>query len=54
MSTSPVVVKATAGAIPSPHISRLRWVIILILLLAAIVNYLDRANLSIANTTIAA
>lgn len=54
MSTSPVVVKATAGAIPSTHISRLRWVIILILLLAAIVNYLDRANLSIANTTIAA
>ena len=34
-------------------ITRLRWGIILILLLAAIVNYLDRANLSIANTTIA-
>src|SRR5476651_553535 len=34
-------------------ISRIRWGIILILLLAAIVNYLDRANLSIANTTIA-
>lgn len=37
-----------------PQISRLRWGIILILLLAAVVNYLDRANLSIANTTIAA
>lgn len=35
-------------------VGRLRWGIILILLLAAIVNYLDRANLSIANTTIAA
>jgi sugar phosphate permease len=34
-------------------ISRIRWGIILILLLAAVVNYLDRANLSIANTTIA-
>ncbi|WP_394549959.1 MFS transporter [Pantoea sp. SGAir0180] len=34
--------------------SRLRWGIVTLLLLAAIVNYLDRANLSIANTTIAA
>ncbi|MFT8209880.1 MAG: MFS transporter [Symbiopectobacterium sp.] len=33
-------------------ISRLRWGIILVLLIAAVVNYLDRANLSIANTTI--
>ncbi|MCW2483816.1 MFS transporter, partial [Candidatus Symbiopectobacterium sp. NZEC135] len=33
-------------------ISRLRWSIILVLLIAAVVNYLDRANLSIANTTI--
>ncbi|MDJ0039521.1 MFS transporter [Pantoea allii] len=33
---------------------RLRWGIVTLLLLAAIVNYLDRANLSIANTTIAA
>jgi len=32
----------------------LRWGIVTLLLLAAIVNYLDRANLSIANTTIAA
>lgn len=32
----------------------LRWGIILLLLLGAIVNYLDRSNLSIANTTIAA
>lgn len=38
----------------APTLSRLRWGIILLLLLAAIVNYLDRANLSIANTTIAA
>ena len=37
---------------PSQKISRLRWNIIFILLIAAVVNYLDRANLSIANTTI--
>ena len=37
---------------PPQHISRLRWSIILVLLIAAVVNYLDRANLSIANTTI--
>lgn len=37
----------------APVVSRLRWGIILILLMAAIINYLDRANLSIANTTIA-
>lgn len=36
----------------APKLSRRRWGIILILLLAAVVNYLDRANLSIANTTI--
>ncbi|VEA68882.1 L-galactonate transporter [Serratia plymuthica] len=40
-------------AAPAAPISRLRWGIILILLIAAVVNYLDRANLSIANTTIA-
>ncbi len=33
--------------------SRLRWGFITLLLIAAIVNYLDRANLSVANTTIA-
>ncbi|ASN16620.1 MFS transporter [Pantoea ananatis] len=33
---------------------KLRWGIVTLLLLAVIVNYLDRANLSIANTTIAA
>ncbi|WP_338553653.1 MFS transporter [Paenibacillus sp. KS-LC4] len=32
----------------------LRWGIITLLLLGAVVNYLDRSNLSIANTTIAA
>nr|WP_239565215.1 MFS transporter [Brevibacillus fulvus] len=32
----------------------MRWGIILLLLLGAVVNYLDRSNLSIANTTIAA
>ncbi|ORM63406.1 MFS transporter [Pantoea rodasii] len=35
-------------------LGKLRWGIVLLLLLAAVVNYLDRANLSIANTTIAA
>ncbi|ORM70725.1 MFS transporter [Pantoea rwandensis] len=39
---------------PTPVVSKLRWGIVLLLLLAAVVNYLDRANLSIANTTIAA
>lgn len=43
-----------AKANPVPAISKLRWGIVILLLLAAIVNYLDRANLSIANTTIAA
>jgi sugar phosphate permease len=33
-------------------VTRLRWGIIFILLMAAVINYLDRANLSIANTTI--
>ncbi|MGA7587918.1 MAG: MFS transporter [Rouxiella badensis] len=37
----------------APAVSRLRWGIIFILLIAAVINYLDRANLSIANTTIA-
>ena len=40
------------AAQPTQKISRLRWSIILVLLIAAVVNYLDRANLSIANTTI--
>jgi sugar phosphate permease len=39
---------------PTTTVSKLRWGIVLLLLLAAVVNYLDRANLSIANTTIAA
>ncbi|WP_199638578.1 MFS transporter [Serratia sp. PAMC26656] len=43
----------SSAAVPAAPISRLRWGIILILLIAAVVNYLDRANLSIANTTIA-
>ncbi|APB73062.1 MFS transporter [Paenibacillus peoriae] len=37
-----------------PKKAGLRWGIILMLLLGAVVNYLDRSNLSIANTTIAA
>ncbi|WP_017802018.1 MFS transporter [Winslowiella toletana] len=44
----------TAATAATPVVTRLRWGIILILLTAAVVNYLDRANLSIANTTIAA
>ncbi|WP_226571048.1 MFS transporter [Mangrovibacter yixingensis] len=48
-------VKGYQGTASQPVVvTRLRWGIILLLLLAAIVNYLDRANLSIANTTIAA
>lgn len=45
----------TVERAPAPaNVPKLRWVVIVILLLAAVVNYLDRANLSIANTTIAA
>lgn len=40
------------SVVKAPELSRRRWGIIFILLLAAVVNYLDRANLSIANTTI--
>ena len=32
---------------------KLRWGFIILLVIGAIVNYLDRSNLSIANTTIA-
>lgn len=31
----------------------IRWAFVILLLIGAIVNYLDRANLSVANTTIA-
>lgn len=34
--------------------AKLRWYLVVIILLAAVVNYLDRANLSVANSTIAA
>lgn len=45
----------SGAAVAQPRlVGKLRWGIITILLLAAVVNYLDRANLSIANTTIAA
>ena len=44
--------QTSSAVIEPPKLSRRRWGIILILLLAAVVNYLDRANLSIANTTI--
>ena len=47
-----IVNSTAATAVAPPKLSRRRWGIILILLLAAVVNYLDRANLSIANTTI--
>lgn len=53
-ATSPYTDSGNESAIPAGNIGRLRWGIILILLLGAVVNYLDRANLSIANTTIAA
>lgn len=39
------------NAIPG---AKLRWYLVVIILLAAAVNYLDRANLSVANSTIAA
>ena len=45
---------SAASAAHATPLSRLRWGIVLLLLIAAVVNYLDRANLSIANTTIAA
>ena len=53
-SDSAANVTGFTGAASQPVVvSRLRWGIITLLLLAAVVNYLDRANLSIANTTIA-
>ncbi|OWS75095.1 MFS transporter [Pantoea sp. VS1] len=50
--TSHTISDATLA--PIRVVGKLRWGIVLLLLLAAVVNYLDRANLSIANTTIAA
>ena len=44
-----IVNSTAATAVAPPKLSRRRWGIILILLLAAVVNYLDRANLSIAD-----
>jgi sugar phosphate permease len=38
----------------SKKLMKTRWTFVILLLIGAIVNYLDRANLSIANTTIAA
>lgn len=35
-------------------LNKTRWTFVILLLIGAIVNYLDRANLSVANTTIAA
>lgn len=54
ISTSSAARASSPAMTQAPAVSRLRWGIVMILLLAAIVNYLDRANLSIANTTIAA
>ncbi|CAH1196871.1 MULTISPECIES: MFS transporter [Paenibacillus] len=49
LKTSP-----SPASVPQAPKVGLRWGIILLLLLGAVVNYLDRSNLSIANTTIAA
>ncbi|QGY31148.1 MFS transporter [Pantoea cypripedii] len=54
MKTSVNTLSGATTAAPTTLVGKLRWGIITILLLAAVVNYLDRANLSIANTTIAA
>lgn len=45
-SVSQAGIKRIAG-------KKLRWYLVIIILLAAVVNYLDRANLSVANSTIA-
>ena len=37
---------------PSAKISKIRWFFVLLILVGAVVNYLDRSNLSIANTLI--
>lgn len=53
----PEAVISVQGASPAAQqagaISRVRWGIVIILFSMAVVNYLDRATLSIANTTIA-
>ncbi|UUZ82487.1 MFS transporter [Paenibacillus sp. P26] len=38
---------------PAAGISKKRWFFVILILVGAIVNYLDRSNLSVANTTIA-
>jgi sugar phosphate permease len=42
----------SALSLQATHNPRIRWAAIFILLTGAVINYLDRANLSIANTTI--
>lgn len=50
---SPQEVKTSQGA-NARQVPRIRWFLIVLLVVGAVVNYLDRSNLSIANTTIAA
>lgn len=38
----------------SKKVSNIRWFFVILILIGAVVNYLDRSNLAIANTTIAA
>jgi sugar phosphate permease len=53
MSTHPSTVQRTEAPVPTRPVLRLRWVFIALLVIGGVVNYLDRSNLSIANTTIA-
>ena len=54
--TSPTLQQPVIPTVAKKMIAghKLRWYLVLIILLAAVTNYLDRANLSIANSTIAA
>lgn len=46
--------KSNTGSVNITKIkNNIRWTFVILLLIGAIVNYLDRANLSVANTTIA-
>ncbi|WP_138413426.1 MFS transporter [Sinomonas gamaensis] len=45
--------EAAVDAEPASATIRIRWVFVALLVIGGVVNYLDRSNLSIANTTIA-
>jgi sugar phosphate permease len=45
--------ETAADTAPAPATVRIRWAFVALLVIGGVVNYLDRSNLSVANTTIA-